>query len=52
PANVIVFDLSGGTVASYNINKGLTTITLDRPGLYFAKVQSGQRLACKKVMIR
>ncbi len=52
PANVIVFDLSGRMVASYNINKGLTTITLDRPGLYFAKVQSGQRLACSKVAIR
>jgi hypothetical protein len=48
----MVYDLSAKLVASYNINNGLTTITLDRPGIYLVKVQSGQKLACKKVVIR
>jgi hypothetical protein len=52
PADVMVYDLSGRMVAAYNINNGLTTITLDSPGIYLVKVQSGQKLASKKVVIR
>ncbi|MDY0103245.1 MAG: T9SS type A sorting domain-containing protein [Lentimicrobium sp.] len=51
PAEVMVYDLSGRMLASCNINNGLTAITLDKPGVYFVKVQAGKKLACKKVVI-
>ncbi len=52
PAEVMVYDLSGRMIASCNINNGLTTITVNEPGVYLVRLQSGKKRACKKVVIR
>lgn len=52
PASVMVYDLSGRRVFVDSINYGLTSITLDKPGIYLVKLQSGQKVLCHKVVIR
>jgi len=47
-----IFDLSGRKVNQFNINQGMNKEYFSLNGCYIVRIQSGQKYASQKVMLR